>query len=229
MKRGAQTAAAVIAGYLLGRTKKMRLALMIAAAGATGKHGTNPTGLLRAGLSRLSDSAELGKLTDSVRGELLDAARAAATKAATSRIESLSQKLTESSDGGASNDEAGEEQDSGEQSRRARTESAAESDAESAAESADEEPTERAEPTRRPGVRRRPRSATKEDDGSQPRGRRSTSEGNRRPTRRRPAASSAASDDSDTGDTGDTEDTDDRPRTRARASAGRSPVRRTGR
>lgn len=228
MKRGAQTAAAVIAGYLLGRTKKMRLALMIAAAGATGKHGTNPTGLLRAGLSHLSDSAELGKLTDSLRGELLDAARAAATKAATSRIESLSQKLTESSGDGASDDEVdetGEEQDSGEQSRRARTES----DAESADESADEEePTQRAEPTRRPGVRRRPRS-TAGEDGSQPRGRRSTSEGNRRPTRRRPATSSTDSDDSEAGEAGDTEDTDDRPRTRARASAGRSPVRRTGR
>ena len=36
MKGGTRVAAGVAAGYLMGRTKKMRLALMIAAAGMTG-------------------------------------------------------------------------------------------------------------------------------------------------------------------------------------------------
>ncbi|EIE98827.1 hypothetical protein [Saccharomonospora glauca] len=205
MKRGAQTAAAVIAGYLLGRTKKMRLALMIAAAGATGKHGTNPTGLLRAGLSRLGDSAELSRLTDSVRGELLEAARAAATKAATSRIESLSQRITEGS-GDEDRDSSGDEEEASEP---------------------EEEPPEEPEPPRRPGVRRRSRGATEEDGGSPPRRRRSASEGNRRPARRRSPSSADSTE--NTPDDGDSEDSPDRPRTRARTSAGRSPVRRSGR
>jgi hypothetical protein len=36
MKSGTRVAIGVAAGYLLGRTRKMRLALMIAAAGVTG-------------------------------------------------------------------------------------------------------------------------------------------------------------------------------------------------
>ncbi|MEY7971946.1 hypothetical protein AB8O38_08095 [Saccharomonospora xinjiangensis] len=215
MKRGAQTAAAVIAGYLLGRTKKMRLALMIAAAGATGKHGTNPTGLLRAGLSRLGESAELGKLTESVRGELLDSARAAATKAATSRVESLTQRLSGDSGGQkeADGDEAdGEVRDTG---------GGEEERTEGEAPSGDGE-----ERPRKPGVRKRSRPTGGEDEAG-PRGRRATSAaGSRRPARKR-AESSAAS--GSAGEAGDAGDDGDRPRTRARSSAGRSPVRRTGR
>lgn len=37
MANGAKVAMAVGAGYLLGRTRKMRVALMLAAAGITGK------------------------------------------------------------------------------------------------------------------------------------------------------------------------------------------------
>ncbi|CAM3114103.1 hypothetical protein SAXI111661_18820 [Saccharomonospora xinjiangensis] len=214
MKRGAQTAAAVIAGYLLGRTKKMRLALMIAAAGATGKHGTNPAGLLRAGLARLGESAELGKLTESVRGELLDSARAAATKAATSRVESLTQRLSGDSGGKKEPDGEtdGEERDTGGGEEERTGGEASSGDGE--------------ERTRKPSVRKRSRPSGGEDEAG-PRGRRATSAaGSRRPARKR-AESSAAS--GSAGEAGDGGDDGDRPRTRARSSAGRSPVRRTGR
>ncbi|EID52440.1 hypothetical protein [Saccharomonospora xinjiangensis] len=219
MKRGAQTAAAVIAGYLLGRTKKMRLALMIAAAGATGKHGTNPAGLLRAGLSRLGESAELGKLTESVRGELLDSARAAATKAATSRVESLTQRLSGDSDGQkeADGETDGEERDTG----------GGEAPSEDG-----EDRTGRAAPsrdgedrTRKPSARKRSRASGGEDEAG-PRGRRATSAaGSRRPARKRAESSAASGSAGESGAGGD----EDHPRTRARSSAGRSPVRRTGR
>ncbi|WP_230425067.1 hypothetical protein [Prauserella cavernicola] len=71
----------------------MRLALMIAAAGATGKFGAAPRELLQQGVKRLAASPELSKITDSVRGELLDAARSAAVTAASSRIDSLNDRL----------------------------------------------------------------------------------------------------------------------------------------
>lgn len=93
MKPGPQVVVAVGIGYLLGRTKKMRLALMIAAAGATGKMGVGPRQLLQQGYKRLAASPELGKITDSLRGELLDAAKAAAMTAATGKIESLNDRL----------------------------------------------------------------------------------------------------------------------------------------
>jgi Mg-chelatase subunit ChlI len=85
--------AAVGIGYLLGRTKKMRLALMIAAASAGGKLGVSPRQLLQQGYKRLAASPEMGKITESLRGELLDAAKSAAMTAATGRIESLNSRL----------------------------------------------------------------------------------------------------------------------------------------
>ena len=92
MRRG-QVAAAVGVGYLLGRTKKMRLAMMGAGAGLAGKLGGGPRQLLREGYKRIAATPEVSKLTDSVRGELAGAARSAAMTAATSRIESLNSKL----------------------------------------------------------------------------------------------------------------------------------------
>jgi hypothetical protein len=47
MANGAKVALAVGAGYLLGRTKRTRLALMLAAAGITGKFPSSPTDLSR--------------------------------------------------------------------------------------------------------------------------------------------------------------------------------------
>lgn len=93
MKPGPQVVVAVGIGYLLGRTRKMRLALMIAAAGATGKVGVGPRQLLQQGYKRLAASPELNKITESLRGELLSAAKAAAMSAATSRVESLNSRL----------------------------------------------------------------------------------------------------------------------------------------
>jgi len=98
------------AGYLLGRTKKMRLALMIAAAGATGRAGTSPQALLKNGLKQLGASAELGKLTDLARDELLGAAKAAAVTAASSRINSLSDRLQEGKPGKETGEPEDEEQ-----------------------------------------------------------------------------------------------------------------------
>jgi len=93
MSNGAKVAMAVGAGYMLGRTKKMRLALMLAAAGVTGKFPSSPTALVGKGLKSLGASADVTQLTEQLRGELLAAGRAAALSAATNQIESLNDRL----------------------------------------------------------------------------------------------------------------------------------------
>jgi hypothetical protein len=93
MSNGAKVAMAVGAGYMLGRTKKMRLALMLAAAGITGKFPTGPTQLVAHGLKALGANADVSQLTEQLRGELLNAGRAAALSAATHQIDSLNDRL----------------------------------------------------------------------------------------------------------------------------------------
>ena len=93
MKCGTRVALGVGAGYFLGRRHKMRLAMMLAAAGASSKLGGDPRELLTQGLERLSSSPEVGKLTEQVRVQLVDAVKSAALTAATSRVESLNQRL----------------------------------------------------------------------------------------------------------------------------------------
>jgi len=93
MSNGAKVALAVGAGYMLGRTRKMRLALMLAAAGVTGKFPTTPTALVAQGLKSLGANADVTQLTEQLRGELLNAGRAAALTAATSQIDALNNRL----------------------------------------------------------------------------------------------------------------------------------------
>jgi len=93
MGNGAKVAMAVGAGYLLGRTRKMRVALMLAGAGMTGKFPGSPTQLVAQGLKSLGASADVSQLSQQLRGELLDAARAAALAAATHQVDSLNDRL----------------------------------------------------------------------------------------------------------------------------------------
>jgi hypothetical protein len=88
-----QVTAAVGLGYLLGRTKKMRLAMMIAAAGAASRLGDKSPDLLRR--VGLADIPEVGDLTESLRGGVLEAARTAAMAVATNTVKSLNSKLTD--------------------------------------------------------------------------------------------------------------------------------------
>ncbi|WP_420879866.1 hypothetical protein [Rhodococcus sp. (in: high G+C Gram-positive bacteria)] len=93
MKGGTRVALGVAVGYFLGRTRKMKVALMLAGAGATGRLPSNSRDLVREGIKRLGDSAEVGKLTESVRGELTDAAKRAAVAAASNRIDALTNRI----------------------------------------------------------------------------------------------------------------------------------------
>jgi len=101
MKCSTQAALAIGAGYLLGRRRKLRAATVMAVATAVG--GTSLGGIaLRQGAKLLVNTGTLDKmppqvadLVDVVRGDLLDAGKAAATAAVTNRIDSLTDSLHE--------------------------------------------------------------------------------------------------------------------------------------
>jgi hypothetical protein len=139
-----QLAMAVGIGYFLGRTKKMRLALMIAAAGVGGA----PRQLLRQGIQRLGATPEISDLVGSARGELLDAARSAAMTAMASRVESLNSRLGAPGGRHRDEDETGDEDDTGDDT---------EDDVEEQGDYAEDEPDEEPGPARR----RAPRAPTR--------------------------------------------------------------------
>jgi hypothetical protein len=100
MKAGAQTALALGVGYLLGRRRKLRLTTMLAAAAATGGAGSLGGVALKRGLKMLSSTEalgglgpQLGEIAETVRGDLVDAGKAAALAAVNERIGSLSDTL----------------------------------------------------------------------------------------------------------------------------------------
>jgi hypothetical protein len=203
-----QMALAVGAGYMLGRTKKMKLALMLAAGGASRQLSSGGSlGLLNEGRKLLADSPEVAKLGKTVRHELMNAAKTAAVTAASQRIDSLSSRLQSGEsllDG--LGDAAG-----GKKSKRRRDEEPEDDDYEDAEvewEESDQEPDEGEEPDEdteeKPRARKRPAAR-----------RRSSSSGSSRPRRSRPSS------------TDDDDELARARRTRAEASTDSTPVRRT--
>jgi len=102
MKGGTQAALALGVGYLLGRRRKMRLTTMLAVGAATGGVGGLGGAALKRGMKMLGSTEavgkfapQLGELADTVRSDLMDAGKAAATAALTSRIENLTDSLQE--------------------------------------------------------------------------------------------------------------------------------------
>ncbi|TQC41576.1 hypothetical protein EEB14_53910 [Rhodococcus sp. WS4] len=96
-----QMALAVGAGYMLGRTHKMKLALMLAGAGASSRFPSSSLGVLGQAGKLLADSPEVAKLGGAVRKELMNAAKTAAVTAASHRIESLNSRLQSGGDDAA--------------------------------------------------------------------------------------------------------------------------------
>jgi len=92
VKCGLRVALGVAGGYFLGRTKKMKLALMLGGM-AAGRSAGGPGELLSAGTKILSSSPELARLTDVVRGRLLEAGKGAALALATRQLESLTDRV----------------------------------------------------------------------------------------------------------------------------------------
>ncbi|MFC9841426.1 hypothetical protein ACFVKB_47930 [Rhodococcus sp. NPDC127530] len=227
MKTKGQMAVAVGAGYMLGRTHRMKMALMLAAAGATGKFPGGPRDLLQRGTKMLASSPEFAKIGDTVRGELVNAAKAAAVTAASQRINSLNNRLQSGGEevagevgdtvGGVGNSVSklsrlgrkrpGRSTDDDNEDEDPEGQSADEEDAseEPDDDEADEEPAPRKRPTPR---------------------RRVSSTGSTRPTSRSRTAKSDKDNDNDN----DNEETPVRTRrTRAKATTDSAPVRRARR
>jgi hypothetical protein len=101
MKGSTRAATALAVGYLLGRRRKFRTAVVMAAATAAG--GSSVGGMvMRQGTKMLGSSEALGKvapqvgdLVDIVRGDLLSAGKAAVTAAASNRVDALTDSLHE--------------------------------------------------------------------------------------------------------------------------------------
>lgn len=89
MKSGTKVALAMGTGYLLGRKHKMRLALLLGAAAATGRLSTSPGELLKR--SPLGSATGLDKA--GLGGRLAEAGKTAAVTVASSQIESLTDRL----------------------------------------------------------------------------------------------------------------------------------------
>ncbi|MFD7025564.1 hypothetical protein [Promicromonospora sukumoe] len=115
-------AAILLGGYLLGRTKKLKMALAVAGALGVRELKEHPD-LLKAGGAVLSTPA-VKKLTDELSGRLVEAGKTAVVAAATKRVDSLVSNLEErtgsplASRGGrdksGSADEAGKTREAGE-------------------------------------------------------------------------------------------------------------------
>jgi hypothetical protein len=99
MNSGMKAAAALAIGYVLGRRKKFRTATMMAAATAVG--GTTVGGMvLKQGMKLVNSSDVLGKvapqlgdITDTLKGDLFTAGKAAATAAVSNRLDSVTDSL----------------------------------------------------------------------------------------------------------------------------------------
>jgi hypothetical protein len=92
VKCGARIALGVAGGYFLGRTKKMKLALVLGGM-AAGRQTGGPGQLLQQGAKLLGQSPDLGRLTDEIRGRLLEAGKGAAVAVATRQVEALTDRL----------------------------------------------------------------------------------------------------------------------------------------
>ncbi|HET9169989.1 MAG TPA: gas vesicle protein GvpK [Actinospica sp.] len=71
MSAGIGVAAGVAAGYLMGRARKMRLAMMIARAGLAGRLGDRSGELLRRGAAQFGVSEAAEGLKGAIGGDLM--------------------------------------------------------------------------------------------------------------------------------------------------------------
>ena len=86
-------AAAVIAGYVLGRTKKGGAALALASWLSGNQAGPQAMSMARKGLTQVAQSEQAAQIMKQVRGPLMEAAQKAATQAVRSRVTAISNGL----------------------------------------------------------------------------------------------------------------------------------------
>jgi hypothetical protein len=124
MNSGARLGLAITAAYLLGRFHKLKWALGLAALAGRGRL-PGGQGLFEQGAKLLASSPEFTRLTEEMRGRLVDAGKAAAVAAVSSKVDSLSESLRErteamraASAGSEGGGAVGEEEDGEEERHR---------------------------------------------------------------------------------------------------------------
>src|SRR3954462_436676 len=111
MNNAAKLGAGVAGGYLLGRTKKLKLAVGLGAWLMGKRLQMSPGQLAMQGLGQPRQSPEFAEITDRLRNEVGGAGRKALSAAATSRMESLADRLRDRNEGVADDDEDYDEPD----------------------------------------------------------------------------------------------------------------------
>lgn len=139
MNNAGAMAAGITVGYLLGRTKKMKLALMIGTAVAARQ--VQGSALVEQGKKMLDASPGLQRIGGDARGRLVDTGKKAVVAAAGKGIDALSTKLEDRADRlrpaeSKDDDEAGDDE----------TDDADETDAD---ETAEESRSSRSQPSRK--------------------------------------------------------------------------------
>lgn len=94
MSRSTRIVLAAGGGYLLGRTKKLRFALMIGGAVTGRTFPTSATDLVRIGVRYAASAPELARLRSAVRHGLLVAGGQAFIAAAGHQMEALTERMT---------------------------------------------------------------------------------------------------------------------------------------
>src|SRR5687768_5153074 len=94
MSTTSRVAGAVAAGYVLGRFKKLRLAVLVGSAMSSPKFRNAAAGMIE---NRIPGGAITTTLTKEVGGRLVNIGKTAATSIVASRIDNLSQSLADRS------------------------------------------------------------------------------------------------------------------------------------
>ncbi|HEU5045432.1 MAG TPA: hypothetical protein VFT75_14995 [Nocardioidaceae bacterium] len=175
MNATARIAAAVAGGYLLGRTKKLKLAITVGSMLAGQRISTNPRELLRQGAQLIESNPELSKLSDQVRSQLVQALRAAAVSTASdsmnqlsdaihSRTERLAVTQGQNGSGEEAEDEAAEEPEEAEDEAAEEPEEAEDEEPEEG-EPEDDEASDEEDEEEQPAARKRPANRSSGSDG----------------------------------------------------------------
>src|SRR6478609_8444311 len=138
----------VAAGYLLGRTKKLKFAITVGSMLAGQRISTNPQILMKQVGELVEKNPELAKLQQRITVELLNAAKTAAIAAASSRVDAANRSLTarrdedEDEDGEEPEEEYEDEDEEGEEPEEPEDEEGEEPEEPEDEAADDEEPTD---------------------------------------------------------------------------------------
>ncbi|MFJ8884100.1 histone protein [Streptomyces sp. NPDC102402] len=107
----AALAAAVVGGYVLGRTRKGRLAISVATYLAGRRFGLGPRQLAAEGMRRLAEIPQFAELQEQLRGEVLDVGRQAVAAVANRGLATLADGISDRTLrlGGTADDEDADE------------------------------------------------------------------------------------------------------------------------